>query len=182
MRFSAKPANSANAMPAKPQRAVNHLATRTLRTSSAAASGCKYRQKSIVVVVLSALSSAAREFSAAANITAISRPIRPCGRRSRSPSSWHADRLPGALPCLGTNGSGLPVSLEHGRTGDRLHGGILGRSGLDPDADCLLTVSHRDDISLFKGAECIACRALRVTLPFGLIEEQRRTFKLVENK
>src|SRR5258705_109893 len=51
IRFSANPANSANATAKMPHRAVNRLATRTLRASSAAASGRKWRQKSIVVVV-----------------------------------------------------------------------------------------------------------------------------------
>ncbi len=79
MRFSANPAKSANATAKTPHRAVKRRATRTLRASSAAASGRKWRQKSIVVVVPSAASSEAFDDSAAANITATSRPTAPCG-------------------------------------------------------------------------------------------------------
>ena len=83
MRFSAKPAKSAKATATTPQSAVNRFATRTLRASSAAASGRSCRQRSMVVVVPSALSSAALDDNAAANITATSRPIAPCGSSVR---------------------------------------------------------------------------------------------------
>src|SRR5260370_24071350 len=74
MRFSANPAKSANATARTPHSAVKRRATRTLRASSAAASGRKWRQKSIVVVVPRAASSEAVADSAAANITAAPSP------------------------------------------------------------------------------------------------------------
>ena len=83
---------------------------------------------------------------------------------------------------LGANGSRLAVGLEHGRTGDRLDGEILGRPGLEPGAYRLLIGRGRDDILSFEGAKYTAVRALRVALPFGLIEEQRRPIELVEDE
>src|SRR2546427_797419 len=59
IRFSANPAKSAKATAKTPHTAVKRRATRTLRASSAAARGRKWRQKSIVVVVPSAARSMA---------------------------------------------------------------------------------------------------------------------------
>ena len=59
IRFSVKLTNRAKPIAKSPQKPVNHFAFRTFRASSCAASGRKCRQRSIVLVVPSALSSPA---------------------------------------------------------------------------------------------------------------------------